>query len=133
MKTLKPGWQEERIANFHRAAMEVSRCPARPDLICDFWTEISRNLSAELRAEGWPELTLEEFMERREVMDYQVMERLRRRVDAIVKDQANGRGAQAVLPLPVQAAVLQRRLLPDLQPSQCDADRRVATRRASSA
>jgi hypothetical protein len=36
----------------HRAAME--RSPGEPDLICDIWTEINRNLAAELEAEGWP-------------------------------------------------------------------------------
>ncbi len=84
-KSLQPGWQQERIANFQRAAMEFPK-PGEPDLICDIWTEISRNLSAEMAAEGWPQLSPEEFMKRREVVDYQVMERLRERVDAIVKD-----------------------------------------------
>jgi cation diffusion facilitator CzcD-associated flavoprotein CzcO len=85
VKTLQPGWQKERQENFQRAAMEFPK-RGEPDLICDIWTEISRNLSAQLAAEGWPELTPEQFMARREVVDYQVMERLRRRVDAIVKD-----------------------------------------------
>jgi len=83
-KAQKPGWQEERIRNFHQAAME--RLPPRtPDLVQDIWTEISRNLSAELEAEGWPDITPEEYAARREVMDYRVMERLRARCD-IVKD-----------------------------------------------
>ncbi|MGB8365792.1 MAG: flavin-containing monooxygenase [Rhizomicrobium sp.] len=86
VKTLKPGWQTERQANFHRAAMEFFR-PGEPDLICDIWTEISRNLAAELEAEGWPELSPEQFAARREVVDYRVMERLRRLVDTIVKDK----------------------------------------------
>ena len=76
VKSLKPGWQKERQANFHRAAMEFFK-PGEPDLICDIWTEISRNLAAELEAEGWPQLTPAEFMARREVVDYRVMERLR--------------------------------------------------------
>ena len=84
--TLQPGWQDERKANFHRAAMEFFQ-PGEPDLICDIWTEISRNLASELEAEGWPELTLEEFMARREVADFQVMERMRRRVDELVEDR----------------------------------------------
>jgi cation diffusion facilitator CzcD-associated flavoprotein CzcO len=84
VKTLKPGWQKERKANFHRAAMEMPK-PGEPDLVCDIWTEISRNLSAELAADGWPQLTAEQFMARRESVDYRVMERLRRRVDQIVK------------------------------------------------
>ncbi|GAA0310495.1 NAD(P)/FAD-dependent oxidoreductase [Sphingomonas oligophenolica] len=83
--SLKPGWQAERQANFHRAAMEALG-PGDPDLICDIWTEVARNLAAELEAEGWPVLTPEEFMARRESMDYRVMDRLRRRVEALVDD-----------------------------------------------
>lgn len=85
VSSLKPGWQQERRANFHRAAMEVLQ-PGEPDLICDIWTEINRNMAAQFADEGWPVLTPEEFMARREEMDYRVMERLRRRVDAIVED-----------------------------------------------
>jgi len=43
---------------------------------------VARNLAAELEAEGWPALTPEEFMARRESVDYRVMDRLRRRVEA---------------------------------------------------
>ena len=61
--------------------------PGEPDLICDLWTEITRNLQAEFEAEGWPHLTPLQFVARREVVDYRVMERLRRRVDELVKDK----------------------------------------------
>ena len=84
--SLKPGWQEERIKNFHHAAME-RLAPGEPDMVEDIWTEISKNVNAELEAEGWPEITPEEFAQRREVMDYRVMERLRNRCN-IVKDPA---------------------------------------------
>ncbi len=84
-KSLEPGWQQQRIKNFHHAAME-SLAPGEPDLICDIWTEISRNLSEQFGREGWP-ATMEEFMAKREVMDYRVMERLRRRVDEIINDK----------------------------------------------
>jgi cation diffusion facilitator CzcD-associated flavoprotein CzcO len=87
VKTLQPGWQAARKKNFHRSAMEGIPA-AEPDLICDIWTEITRNMSAELAAEGWPNLTLQELMARREVMDYRVMERLRARVDSLVDDKA---------------------------------------------
>jgi cation diffusion facilitator CzcD-associated flavoprotein CzcO len=87
VKSLKPGWQKERQKNFHHGAME-RYAKGEPDLICDIWTEINRNLSAEFDAEGWPELTLEQYAARREVMDYRVMERLRRRVDESVVDTA---------------------------------------------
>jgi cation diffusion facilitator CzcD-associated flavoprotein CzcO len=93
-KSLKAGWQQERIKNFHHAAME-RLAPGEPDLIEDIWTEISRNLSAELETEGWPELTGEQYAARREVMDYRVMERLRHRVDSIVRDKAT---AEALKP-----------------------------------
>ena len=92
--SLQPGWQRARQDNFHRAAMEFFQ-PGEPDLICDIWTEIARNLQAELAAEGYPDLTLEEFMARREVMDYRVMERMRQRVEAIVTDPAT---AEALKP-----------------------------------
>jgi cyclohexanone monooxygenase len=85
-KSLQSGWQQHRIRNFHHAAME-RLSPGEPDLICDIWTEISRNLSAEFDQGGWP-ATMDEFMARREVMDYRVMERLRHRVEEIVKDPA---------------------------------------------
>jgi cyclohexanone monooxygenase len=85
VKALKPGWQAARQANFHRGAME-GFLSGEPDLVCDLWTEISRNLDAQLEAEGRPGLTQEELATRREVIDYQVMERRRRRVDAIVED-----------------------------------------------
>jgi cation diffusion facilitator CzcD-associated flavoprotein CzcO len=86
VKSLKPGWQADRQANFHRAAMEMF-APGEPDLICDIWTEISRNLAAEFAEEGWPE-TPEAFAAKREVVDYQVMERLRKRVEEMVGDSA---------------------------------------------
>jgi cyclohexanone monooxygenase len=94
VKSLKPGWQAERMANFHRGAQEAFH-PGDPDLVCDIWTEISRNLAAELEAEGGPPPSPEEFVARREMVDYQVMERMRRRVDATVKDKAT---AEALKP-----------------------------------
>jgi cation diffusion facilitator CzcD-associated flavoprotein CzcO len=85
LKSLKPGWQRERQMNFHRAGMEMLM-PGEPDQICDIWTEINRNLSAQFDKEGWPQ-SPQEYMQKREVMDYQVMERLRARVAAAVNDK----------------------------------------------
>ncbi|WP_439468601.1 flavin-containing monooxygenase [Blastomonas fulva] len=82
--SLQPGWQKERIANFHRGAQEVFR-PGEADLICDIWTEINRNLQAEVAALG-RELTMDEFLAKREEMDFRVMERLRARCDELVDD-----------------------------------------------
>ena len=90
---LAPGWQVERMANFHRGAQEVYQ-PGEADLICDIWTEINRNLSAELAAAGQP-VTMEVFMAKREDMDFRVMERLRARCDELVNDPAT---AEALKP-----------------------------------
>ncbi len=91
--SLKPGWQKERQANFHRGAQEVY-LPGEQDLICDIWTEINRNLSTELAALA-REVSMEEFMEKREEMDFRVMERLRARCEAMVDDPAT---AEALKP-----------------------------------
>jgi len=82
--SLQPGWQAERQANFHRAAMEAFQ-PGESDLICDIWTELNRNLLASFEQDGWP-ASQEAFMARREDMDYRVMERLRNRVGQLVDD-----------------------------------------------
>ena len=85
-KSLEPGWQAERQANFLRAANEIIP-PGEPDLICDIWTEINRNINGELEEEGWPQIDMNDFMARREMMDFRVMERLRGRVESIVDDK----------------------------------------------
>jgi cyclohexanone monooxygenase len=93
-RSLKPGWQAQRQTNFHHAAMErLAR--GEPDLICDIWTEISRNVATKLEAQGWPELTAAQYADLREIEDYRVMERLRRRVDGIVENRTT---AEALKP-----------------------------------
>jgi cyclohexanone monooxygenase len=86
VKSLKPGWQQERQSNFHNG---TTRGFARgeADLICDFWTEINRNLGAKLDAMDRPKLTPEQYTELYEQEDYRVMDRLRRRIDALVNDK----------------------------------------------
>jgi cyclohexanone monooxygenase len=96
VKTLQPGWQKERQRSFHTAAYEAF-APGQQDLVCDNWTEISRNLQGTLDAtNGWAALAdPAKFMELREIEDYKVMERLRQRVDTIVEDPAT---AEALKP-----------------------------------
>lgn len=90
VSSLKAGWQMERQAAFHRAAIEGFRAE-ETDQICDIWTEINRNLQEEFARDGAP-TDLQETLKRREEMDYRVMERMRRRVDAIVKDRSTAEG-----------------------------------------
>jgi len=96
VKTLQPGWQIERRRNFHTAAFEAF-APGQPDLICDAWTEVSRNLAAYLDAtKGWAALTSpEKFMELREIQDYRAMQRQRDRVDGIVQDATTAEALKA--------------------------------------
>ena len=88
-KSLKPGWQKERQANFHdwTPLGFDGTALGRPDLICDFWTEIGRNVAERLTEMADPQVTAEQFVELYEREDYRVMERLRRRIDSIVEDK----------------------------------------------
>ncbi|WP_216895935.1 flavin-containing monooxygenase [Nocardia alni] len=88
-KTLEPGWRNARQRNFHNAAFAFYS-PGEPDLICDGWTEVARNLAAKLDASnGWAALADPlKFLELKEVEDYRAMERLRNRVAEIVEDPA---------------------------------------------
>ncbi len=61
--------------------------PGRKDIVCDFWTEMTRNLAAKVEAMGNPALTPEQVGGMLEEEDFRVMERLRRRVDEIVVDE----------------------------------------------
>ncbi|GAA4810706.1 NAD(P)/FAD-dependent oxidoreductase [Streptomyces ziwulingensis] len=94
--TLRPGWQRERQRNFHTAAFEAF-APGQPDLVCDGWTEVSRNLAAHLDAtDGWAALADPvQFAALREIQDHRAMQRLRDRVDALVEDRAT---AEALKP-----------------------------------
>ncbi|MCE7796575.1 NAD(P)/FAD-dependent oxidoreductase [Sphingobium sufflavum] len=93
VKSLEPGWQYARQKNFHNAAVQGLQ-PGEPDQICDIWTEINRNLAAEFDRDGWP-ASPADYMVKREMMDFRVMERMRGRVESIVQDQ---RTAEALKP-----------------------------------
>ncbi|MCX7864506.1 MAG: NAD(P)/FAD-dependent oxidoreductase [Novosphingobium sp.] len=85
-KSLKPGWQQEMLVNFQHA-LWTGLDRDEPDLVCDIWTEINRNIRHERELAGWPQLTAEELLALREQHDHRTMERLRRRVEEIVRDK----------------------------------------------
>ncbi|MCX4092524.1 flavin-containing monooxygenase [Nocardia sp. alder85J] len=93
---LQPGWRAARQRNFHNAAFAFYS-PGEPDLICDAWTEVSRNMARKLdETNGWAALADPlKFMELKEIEDYRAMQRVRNRVDAIVEDSAT---AEALKP-----------------------------------
>jgi cyclohexanone monooxygenase len=85
--SLQPGWQEERKRNFHNWSPFVGVVFGEPDLVCDFWTELGRNMTARIAASEDPaSLGIEQIMAIREEEDFKIMERLRRRIAGIVDD-----------------------------------------------
>lgn len=85
--SLQPGWQEERKRNFHNWSPFVGVVFGEPDLVCDFWTELGRNMSARIASSDDPaSLGIEQIMAIREEEDFKIMERLRRRIDSLVED-----------------------------------------------
>ena len=94
--SLEPGWQEDRKRNFHNWSPFVGVVFGEPDLVCDFWTELGRNMTARILASEDPaSLSIEQIMTIREEEDFKIMERLRRRIAAIVSDPAT---AEALKP-----------------------------------
>ena len=86
VSTLTSGWQAQRQKSFHTATFE-QLYPGMEDLVCDGWTEINRNLQAKLAAIGYPQLSMDEYLAHREQVDYQVMERLRQRIENVVENK----------------------------------------------
>src|SRR6201991_4684853 len=87
VSTLQPGWQAERKRNFHRWSPFEGLVFDAADQVCDFWTELGRNMTARIAASDDPaSLSIEQIMVIREEEDYKIMERLRRRIGDIVED-----------------------------------------------
>ena len=70
----------------------------------------ARRAAPTCRPRAWPTTI--------ELADFEKMEQIRARVDAIVDDPDDGRGAEAVLPPVLQAAVLPRRVPRHVQPAR---------------
>ena len=92
VKTLKPGWQKERLENFN---ILVTGGYAEKDLVNDGWTEIIRNLLVKVKAGKGAGASRSEMLAFTELLDYEKMEGVRARVDSIVKDKAT---AEALKP-----------------------------------
>src|SRR5262249_1181099 len=85
--SLMPGWQAERKRNFHRWSPFEGVVFDAADQVCDFWTELGRNMTARIATSEDPAaLSIEQIMAIREEEDYKIMERLRRRIGDIVDD-----------------------------------------------
>ena len=80
---LEPGWQQERMDNFN---ILISGGYQDEDMVGDGWTEIFRNLGGFVPPEGFETLSPREMAAAVEMLDFQKMEKVRSRVDSIVKD-----------------------------------------------
>ena len=85
VNSLQPGWQQERLRNYQHGLID-GFAPGEQDQVCDIWTELNRNIHAEMEQLGWPELSIEQILDVRLQHDHRVMERLRRRVAKLVHD-----------------------------------------------
>lgn len=85
VRSLKPGWQRERMENFNTL---VSGGFAPVDLVKDGWTDIIRNILLIATQEGNKHLSPEKLAELAELADFKKMEQVRARVDEIVADTA---------------------------------------------
>jgi len=83
VKSLKPGWQQERMDNFN---ILTSGGQVDVDLVADGWTEIFRELSGPNQRKLNPNMTPAEVAARMEIADFKKMNQIRARVDSIVKD-----------------------------------------------
>jgi cyclohexanone monooxygenase len=91
-KSLKPGWQKERMDNFSAV---VSGEPFDEDMVNDGWTDLIGNILLPARRAMLRGEAVEDPMKLMQTADYQKMERVRARVDAVVKDKAT---AEALKP-----------------------------------
>jgi cation diffusion facilitator CzcD-associated flavoprotein CzcO len=89
---LTPGWQQKRIDNFQ---ILTAGGYAPEDLVSDGWTDIARNLLTRMLAKETPDLSPEALAREVELADFETMEAIRARVDAIVEDPAT---AEALKP-----------------------------------
>ena len=89
--SLQPGWQKERMENFN---VLTSGGIVEQDLVMDGWTEIIRNLISMANFRGTA-IPREEVPRLMELADFQKMNAIRARVDAIVEDPA---AAEALKP-----------------------------------
>ncbi len=82
-RSLEPGWQQHRMDNFNTL---VSGGFADQDLVNDGWTDIIGNLLTMARKQAGSGRSPEELASMMQLADFQKMEQVRARVDAVVKD-----------------------------------------------
>jgi cation diffusion facilitator CzcD-associated flavoprotein CzcO len=92
VESLEPGWQQKRVENF---TTMTSGSIAPEDLVMDGWTDIARRVVTKLMESKDTDLSPEGIARALEASDFEKMNDIRARVDAIVKDPAT---AEALKP-----------------------------------
>ena len=87
-----PGWQRRWLENF---AANQTGSSADEDLVMDGWTDISRRVRAKMTSLPPGKLTLDKLAAAFEEADFEKMEQIRARCDAIVKDRATAQALKA--------------------------------------
>jgi cyclohexanone monooxygenase len=91
-KSLPPGWHQRRMDNFN---ILVTGGYQDEDLVSDGWTDIIRKLLVMVRTDEDGAVSRDGIARTMELADFQKMEQIRARVDAIVRDR---RTAEALKP-----------------------------------
>jgi cyclohexanone monooxygenase len=92
VRSLQPGWQRARMDNFTTV---ISGGRFDVDLVNDGWTDLITNILLAARRKSESGAPVEDTEVLVQLADYQKMERVRARVDAVVKDPAT---AEALKP-----------------------------------
>ena len=84
-RSLQPGWHQRRMDNFQILTAGGAQ---DEDLVQDGWTDITRKLLGMVALQGDRQLSPEEIAAAMELADFEKMEQIRARVDAVVADPA---------------------------------------------
>jgi cyclohexanone monooxygenase len=77
-KSLKPGWQQERMRNFG----DVQRGLTMEDQVQDGWTQMIKLMQRRAR----PDMSMEDLAELFQMVNYEIMENIRKRAETVVSD-----------------------------------------------
>ena len=84
-KSLEPGWHQKRMDNFQILTQGGYQ---EEDLVSDNWTDIIRKLVVQVQQAESPDLSPEALERQVEMVDFEKMEEIRARVEAVVEDEA---------------------------------------------
>ncbi|MFD9293233.1 flavin-containing monooxygenase [Streptomyces sp. NPDC060030] len=84
-KSLRPGWQRRRMENFLEV---VTGKAVDEDLVNDAWTSTARLQEKLIPTDAYADVPAEEREKAYEIADFQKMNEIRARVDAVVEDSA---------------------------------------------